>query len=83
LRNELWGSCHVPGSVAAGYFGAQSGHSSADPAGDFWMIMLEVAFGRGLARVFAGSVADGTDFDCTVIFDFSSPALVTSSTARV
>jgi hypothetical protein len=47
------------------------------------MIMLEVALGRGLARVLAGSVADGTAFDCTAIFDFSSPALVTSATARV
>jgi hypothetical protein len=47
------------------------------------MIMLDVAFGCGLASVFAASVADGTVFDCTVTFDVSSPALVTSATARV
>jgi hypothetical protein len=47
------------------------------------MIMLDVAFGCGLAGVFAASVADGTALDCTVTFDVSSPALVTSATARV
>ena len=47
------------------------------------MITLDVAFGCGLASVFTGSVADGTAFDCTVTVDVSSPALVTSATARV
>jgi hypothetical protein len=36
-----------------------------------------------LASVFTGSVADGTAFDCAITFDLSSPALVTSATARV
>jgi hypothetical protein len=66
--------------------GAQSGQPSAqfDQAGaDFLMVMFDVAFGCGLASVFAGSVADGTAFDCTVTVDVSSPALVTSATARV
>jgi hypothetical protein len=66
--------------------GAQSGQPSAhfgQAGADFLMIMLDVAFGCGLASVF-DSVADGTAFDCTVTIDVSSPALVTSAaTARV